>query len=315
MQRNDYDVTDSIRTTDPAAVGAEVIRLYCKLFPQASPRGLERAFADIGRMYDGGDFVYWPCDTEYHDIQHVLDVTLAMARLMVGYQGGRKGGEALVPELFIVGTLAALFHDIGYLRRRNDHRHRYGAEYTITHVDRGATFLRGYGPELGLEKREAQLAATLLHFTGYDRKPDSIRIGAGLPRLIGQLLGTADIIAQMSDRCYLEKCRDRLYPEFVLGNLGAPRGRSLPVFASPAELVAKTPGFYEGATRRLEGQLGRTYEYAARPFGGTNLYLDGMRRNVSYVAASPAPVLRRKPPYTLLPEVQPYPRDLFGLTH
>ncbi|HEX9434754.1 MAG TPA: HD domain-containing protein [Burkholderiales bacterium] len=313
MQRNDYDVSDSIRTTDPTAVGAEVIRLYCKLFPHASPRALERAFADIARMYDGGDFVYWPCDTEYHDVQHVLDVTLAMARLMDGYQGSRNGGEALVPELFLVGTLAALFHDIGYLRRRNDHRHRYGAEYTITHVDRGAIFLRRYGTELGLENAEAQLAATLLHFTGYDRKPDSIRIGAGLPRLIGQLLGTADIIAQMSDRCYLEKCRDRLYPEFVLGNLGAPRGRRLPVFASSADLVAKTPGFYEGATRRLEGQLGRTYEYAARHFGGANLYLDGMRRNVSYVAGSPAPVLRRQPPYTLLPEVQPYPRDLFGL--
>ena len=313
MQRNDYDVSDSIRTTDPTAVGAEVIRLYCKLFPHASPRALERAFADIARMYDGGDFVYWPCDTEYHDVQHVLDVTLAMARLMDGYQGSRNGGEALVPELFLVGTLAALFHDIGYLRRRNDHRHRYGAEYTITHVDRGAIFLRRYGTELGLEKAEAQLAATLLHFTGYDRKPDSIRIGAGLPRLIGQLLGTADIIAQMSDRCYLEKCRDRLSPEFVLGNLGAPRGRRLPVFASSADLVAKTPGFYEGATRRLEGQLGRTYEYAARHFGGANLYLDGMRRNVSYVTSSPAPVLRRQPPYTLLPEVQPYPRDLFRL--
>jgi len=315
MPRNDYDVSDSIRTTDPAAVGAEVIRLYCKLFPRASPRALERAFADIARMYDGGDLVYWPCDTEYHDIQHVLDVTLAMARLMDGYQGSRNGGEALVPELFIVGTLAALFHDIGYLRNRNDHRHRYGAEYTITHVSRGAMFLRRYGAELGLEKDEARLAATLLHFTGYDRKPDSIRIGAGLPRRIGQLLGTADIIAQMSDRCYLEKCRDRLYPEFVLSNLGAPRGRSLPVFASSAELVAKTPGFYEGATRRLEGQLGRTYEYAARHFGGPNLYLDGMRKNVSYVAAGPAPVLRRRPPYTLLPEVQPYPRDLFGLAH
>src|SRR5260221_7221645 len=121
------------------------------------------------------------------------------------------------------------------------------------------------------------------------------------------------MLAQLPHRFYPGKGRDRLYPEFVLGNLGAPRGGRLPVFASSADLVAKTPGFYEGATRRLEGQLGRTYEYAARHFGGANLYLDGMRRNVSYVAGSPAPVLRRQPPYTLLPEVQPYPRDLFGL--
>src|SRR5260221_8115346 len=138
-------------------------------------------------------------------------------------------------------------------------------------------------------------------------------MGAGRRRLMGHLLGPGDIIGKMSARCYLEKCRARLYPEFVLGNLGAPRGRRLPVFASSADLVAKTPGFYEGATRRLEGQLGRTYEYAARHFGGANLYLDGMRRNVSYVAGSPAPVLRRQPPDTLLPAVPPYPRHLFRL--
>jgi len=313
MARNDYDISDSIQTTDPAAVGEEVIRLYCKLFAHASPRALERAFADIARMYDGGDLLYWPCDTEYHDIQHVLDVTLAMARLMDGYQRSRNGSDALVPELFIVGALAALFHDIGYLRRRNDHRHRYGAEYTITHVDRGAMFLRRYGPELGLEKDQARLAATLLHFTGYDRKPDSIRIGAGLPRRLGQLLGTADIIAQMSDRCYLEKCRNRLFPEFVLGRLGAPRnGATLPRFRSGDELVAKTPGFYENAMRRLDVQLGECHQYAARHFGGENLYLNALRKNVQH-AGSDCPKLRRRPPYTLLPEVEPYPRDLVSI--
>ena len=39
-----------------------------------------------------------------------------------------------------------------------------------------------------------------------------------------------------------------------------------------------------------------------------------MRKNVSH-AAQPALVLRRRPPYTLLPHVQPYPRDLIGLGH
>ena len=32
MRRCDFDVTNSIRTTDPAAVGAEVIRLYKRLY-------------------------------------------------------------------------------------------------------------------------------------------------------------------------------------------------------------------------------------------------------------------------------------------
>ena len=314
MHRNDYDVTNSIRTTDPAAVGAEVIRLYRALFPHATPQPFERAFTEVARAYDGGDLAYWPCDTEYHDIQHVLDVTLAMARLMDGYQRSRADGvEHVRSEQFVAGALAALFHDFGYLRRRSDHRHRYGAEYTIGHVSRGAAFLRRYMRELGFDDGLGRLAGTLLHFTGYERQADAIRIGSGLPRHLGQMLGTADIIAQMSDRCYLEKCRDRLYPEFVLGRLGAPRhAQHLPVFASGSELVAKTPDFYEGAMRRLDAQLGRSHEFAARHFGGENPYLDGMRKNVSY-ACNPAAVLRRQPPCTLLPEVQPYPRDLFGL--
>ncbi|HUQ74250.1 MAG TPA: hypothetical protein VM183_05940 [Burkholderiales bacterium] len=316
MHRNDYDITGSIQTTSSAAVGREVARLYHKGNPHASSGPLERAFAEVELMYTGRYPDYGPCDTEYHDLQHVLDVTLAMARLMHGYEENRgPGEEALGPSLFVAGALAALFHDFGYLRRHNDRRHRYGAEYTITHVSRSAAFLRRYMRKLGFSDDLARLAATLQHFTGYERRAESIRIGHGLPRLVGQMLGTADIIAQMSDRCYLEKCRDRLYPEFVLGALGAPKkAPKLPVFASGDDLVAKTPGFYEGASRRLNGELGRSYEYAGRYFGGTNPYLDGMRRNVSH-AAQPAPILRRRPPSTLLPHVEPYPRDLVGLAH
>ena len=312
MQRNDYDVTGSIRTTDAGAVGAEVARLHARLFPKASVRGLERAFADAVRIYDGGDLDYWPCETEYHDIQHVLDVTLAMARLMDGYERGRgKGEEPISAELYDVGALAALFHDFGYLRSRSDRRHRYGAEYTITHVSRGAQFLRRYLPQLGIAERLARLAGTLLHFTGYERRAEAIRV-AGIARRLGELLGTADIIAQMADRCYLEKCRDRLYPEFVLGALGAPAGAPpLPRFASGDELVARTPAFYEGAMRRLESDLGGSYRYAARHFGGPNHYLESMRKNVSHASRRGA-ALRRRPPQTLLPEVRAYPPELLA---
>jgi hypothetical protein len=314
MQRNDRDVTGTIQTTDAAAVGAAVARLYADLFPRASAGPLERAFADAARLYQGGDAAYWPCDTEYHDIQHVLDVTLAMARLMHGYEKSReRGAEPLGPSLFVAGALGALFHDFGYLRRHNDHRHRYGAEYTVTHVSRGAAYLRDYVRELGYGERLAQLAGTMLHFTGYERRAESIRIGTGLPRRMGQLLGTADIIAQMSDRCYLEKCRNRLFPEFVLGRLGAPRhGAKLPLFSSGDELVARTPGFYENAMKRLDVQLGECHRFAAHHFGGENLYLNALRKNVSY-AGHPSPKLRRQPPYTLLPEVTPYPRELVGI--
>jgi hypothetical protein len=321
MRRSDYDVTDCIRTTDPAAVGGEVVRLYKGLYQCERAPELERAFADAATIYHGDHPDYHGCDTEYHDIQHVLDVTLAMARLMDGYERSRREGEApLEREIFIVGVLAGLFHDFGYLRRRHDHTHRYGAEYTLTHVSRGAAFLRQYLGTLGLGHL-ALLASTLVHYTGYERPAESIRISDALLRRVGHMLGTADIIAQMSDRCYLEKCRDRLFPEFVLGSLAGrkrPGQRSLPAFASGDELVQKTPGFYQGASRRLDYQLARAYDYAGHHFGGRNLYLEEMQKNVSYaklVAQSPTihEHLRRQPPTTLSPDIEPYPRDLMNL--
>jgi hypothetical protein len=322
MRRSDHDVADTVRTTDPAAVSVEVIRVAKHLFPNAPAPALERAFADAGHMYRGEHRDYLPCDTEYHDIQHVLDVTLAMARLMDGYQrGARNGSEPLTKELYLAGVLAALFHDFGYLRRRNDHKHRYGAEYTLVHVSRGASFLRAYARELGVDERLASAASTLVHFTGYERPVETIRMSDDRLRRLGLMLGTADIIAQMSDRCYLEKCRDRLYPEFVLGGLaggGRAGGRTLPTFASGEDLVTRTPVFYQGACKRLDGQLGRSYDYAARHFGGPNLYLDEMRKNAEYAqsvaqSANPGQRLRRQPPKTLAPDVEPYPKDLVGV--
>jgi hypothetical protein len=263
MRRNDFDVTDSIRTTDPAAVGSEVERIHRGLYPEAPFDDLARAFDDAAALYRGRDPDYHPCDTGYHDLQHVLDVTLAMARLMDGYQHGRTAPEEALPrEMFALGALAALFHDFGYLRRRNDRKHRYGAEYTLTHVSRSSAFLRRYVRALGMSEAAARIAAALVHYTGYERPPQTIRIDGALARRVGQMLGTADIIAQMSDRCYLEKCRDRLYPEFVLGALAGRRRagiRKLPLFSSADDLVHKTPSFYESACKRLDLDLARAY--------------------------------------------------------
>jgi len=320
MRRSDHDVTNSIRTTEPDAVGEEVIRLFKGLYGPAPERALERAFADVAALYSGRHPEYHPCDTGYHDLQHVLDVTLAMARLMEGYQRARGGAdEPIPPEVFIVGVLTALFHDFGYLRRRTDRRHRYGAEYTLTHVSRGAAFLRHYLKNLGMGEL-ARVASTIVHFTGYERPVETIRLSDTLLRRIGQMLGTADIIAQMSDRCYLEKCRDRLYPEFVLGGIAGRKlvgRRALPVFASGDELVHRTPGFYQGAVRRLDFQLARAYEYAAKHFGGPNFYLQEMQKNARYaqlVALEPGTErLRRQPPSTLLPGVESFPSNLTAL--
>jgi hypothetical protein len=323
MRRNDHDVTNKIRTTDPQQVSAEVMRLYRGLYNGTPSESIARAFADVGRLYVGEHPEYLPCDTEYHDVQHVLDVTLAMARLMDGYERSRKvtrsrvgDSPALPAACFALGVTIALFHDFGYLRKRGDRRHRYGAEYTLTHVTRGSRHLKSYLPRIGL-RRYASAGAILVHYTGYERRAESIPLNDTLLRRVGHMLGTADIIAQMADRCYLEKCRDRLYPEFVLGGLAhkkLPGGSTQILFSSGNDLVRKTPGFYMNAVKRLDLQLARAYEYAGRHFEGPNLYLEEMQKNVRYArAVGDAPnagMLRRTLPSTLKEGVEPYPKNL-----
>ncbi|MSQ54475.1 MAG: hypothetical protein EXR31_03815 [Betaproteobacteria bacterium] len=316
MRRSDHDVSDRVRTTDFATVRSEVARLYKALYQQTSATVIERAFDEMAGIYEGGHIAYHPCDTEYHDIQHVLDVTLAMARLMDGYERSRNGFEPLSRDLFTVGVIVALFHDFGYIRKKGDHRHRYGAEYTLTHVTRGSHYLRGYLHRVNLGQY-ANAAGQLVHYTGYERSAETIRVSDPILRRIGHILGTADIIAQMADRCYLEKCRDRLYPEFVLGGLAhrtLPNGKVQVIFESGSDLVKKTPGFYSSAVKRLDFQLARAYDFASRHFGGQNLYVEEMQKNVRYAKVMAdeghADTLRRAPPNTLQPGVEPYPKDL-----
>ena len=303
VRRNDYDVTNRIQTTDPEAVKREVARLFRLLYPGAAHTLMDRAFADLSKLYAGDFPGYRGCDTEYHDLQHVMDVTLAMSRLMDGYERSRSGTPPLGVKLFQIGVIVGLFHDMGYLRHTENEPAANGAVYTQNHVSRGAAFLRDYLPTIGLAEY-ADAGAELLHFTGFEKRVAEILIEDPLLRLIGSLLGSADIIAQMADRCYLEKCRDRLYPEFVSGGLAVrttDTGVEEVLFASGDDLVKKTPVFFSTAVTRLETELGGAYNYAATHFGGFNLYMHAATKNVHFakhIGSSSRYALRREPPIT-----------------
>lgn len=299
-RRNDFDVTNRIQTTDASAVRREIARLFRLLYPGAAHVAMDRAFDDVGKLYAGDYPGYCACDTGYHNLQHVMDVTLAMARLMDGYERSRSGTPAFGVRFFQLGVVTALFHDIGYLRQTTDTSAKNGAEYTLSHVSRGAAFLRRYVPEIGLGDC-AEAAAELIHFTGFEKRVAEILVQDPVLRMLGSLLGSADIIAQMSDRCYLEKCRDRLYTEFVAGGIAIKQsadGEQV-VFESGEDLVNKTPAFFESAVNRLEYDLGGAYNYAATHFGGFNLYMHAATKNVHFakeIGINGSHLLRRAPP-------------------
>jgi hypothetical protein len=148
------------------------------------------------------------------------------------------------------------------------------------------------------------VAMQVIHFTGYEVKFADIRLDDVRDRRVGHLLGTADMLAQMSDRCYLEKCRDRLYPEFVLGGVAMKRdgGGGLKVqYGSGLDVLRQTPEFFQYTLRtRLDGEFGSAYRYLEALYGGSNPYMAAIERNLAYLKqvldSGNWGLLRRTPP-------------------
>jgi hypothetical protein len=121
------------------------------------------------------------------------------------------------------------------------------------------------------------------------------------------LIGTADLIAQMADRCYLEKCRDRLYKEFVVGGVAidnAKPGEYMVRYKSGKDLLRKTPTFYQQVTRdRLNSKFNRVYRYIEVLYSGQNPYIDAIRHNITHLVrileSNDWSLLRREPAYFL----------------
>ncbi len=303
-RRNDYDVTNTVQVSSSASVRNAVHELFATAFPGASFDKLWLAFYDFERLFTGRFPGYLGCDTTYHDMQHTLDMTLALARLVVGYERSVEPNDRLGAERAQMAIITSLFHDAGYIRHEErDKEFSNGAEFTLQHVTRSAEFLRRYLPGVGLAKH-AVVSSMIVHFTGYEVEIDAIELEDPRDVICGHLLGTADLIAQMADRCYLEKCRDRLYKEFVLGGVAIENsspGDYIVRYESGRDLLKKTPIFYQEITRdRLQNKFNRAYRYVEVLYDGQNPYIDAIKKNISHLVkvlkSNDWRLLRRNPP-------------------
>jgi hypothetical protein len=303
-RRSDYDVTNTVRVSSPPDVRSAVRELFEGAFPRASFDPVWLAFHDFELFYRGFHPDYHGVDTAYHDIQHTLDVTLAVARLVVGYESSVEKGDRLGPERARFALVTALYHDFGYLRHReHDRDAANGAEFTTTHVSRGGAFLEDYLAKIGLTQF-VPVVFRVVQFTGYEMTLDAIELDDPRDSALGHLLGTGDLLAQLADRCYLEKCRDRLYPEFVLGDVATISGTAANYW-SGMDLLAKTLGFYQqSAQYRLEHGFNRAYRYVEALFArGENPYMEFINKNFAFLKTIKEgedwDKLRRRPPCAL----------------
>lgn len=276
------DVSNTVDVTDPQAVAAALRSILAARYPGFDFSQVDVLVGDFSRLYRGEFPGYKGCDVSYHNMQHVLDVTLAMARLIGGHDGTCLDEEQLGPELALTGIACALFHDSGYIARRGDNRYSDGGAYTRVHVSRSARFMSAYLPSVGLESI-LPVCKRIVHFTGYELNPASIKVKSNREYMLGSLLGTADLIAQIADVDYLNKCRDSLYLEFVSGGIagdGGFEGHTNIVYRTPQHLLELTPDFIQRVIDvRLEGYFKGVYRYAAESFNGVNLYMEAIDDN------------------------------------
>ena len=97
-RRNDFDVTNTVQVSSTQAVQAAVEALVRPTWPDAPHGELAQAFEHFEQVFAGKFPGYFGVDTVYHDRQHTLDITLALARMLVGYERQvepqlRFGGE------------------------------------------------------------------------------------------------------------------------------------------------------------------------------------------------------------------------------
>lgn len=278
-----YDVTNTVHLADPSAVEVAVLEVLKHRFVDVDSALISRAFQTFADLFAGLLPGYHGCDTWYHDAQHSLDATLAFARLLDGYEQSVPAEERLGTERATLGVIIALFHDAGYVRSERDVGHANGAEFTLCHVARSGAFISDFLAGTALAPF-AETARQIVHFTGYEIALDNIEVDDPRDRHLGFFLGTADLLAQMADACYLEKCWHHLYREFAIcGLAGEPRpGHPEPVYRSADDLMRKTPDFNRMVWKdRLDGYFEGCYRYLNAHFNGDNPYINAIDRHVA----------------------------------
>jgi hypothetical protein len=286
-------LADLVDMDSPDAVLDEVLFIMALIDPRMDPSQLSNAFSFMVSLYQGR----WPaeqaCNTHFHDLRHITDTTLAMARLI---HGAFISGHRMNQRQIFTGLVAAMAHDAGYIQDKMDGIGT-GAKFTTIHVRRSMDFIEKYGRRYGLNSEEIPACRLMIQCTDLDIQVDTIRFCSKTDELLGKILGCADLIGQMADRIYLEKLF-YLYREFKEGQV---RG-----YRDEMDLLAKTLAFFPLVADRIENQLDKLDQLAAVHFKSRwniplNLYDVAINRQKEYLEKilarpeqDPARFLRRK---------------------
>jgi hypothetical protein len=278
---------EQISLDDPRAVMMQVKDIILSMYNKFDFKEFDKVFGDIEKLFSGNYPGYRGCNTFYHDLSHTLDCLLVTAKLI---HGAGLNGIIFTPRDVNLGLIAALLHDTGYIQAVDDNTGT-GAKYTVSHIDRSIEFMKQYFIDNALPSEYLPICSNFLRCTGLDVKINEIKFQSREHEILGQILGTADLIGQMANENYLEKL-PFLYDEFKEGGV--------PGYNDKFDLLKKTPAFWEMVKQRLVNELGHVDRYLRdylRVLCGVNqdLYRQAIERNIERLQlflAAPRPIFQ-----------------------
>lgn len=281
-----------VNTKNTAAVQAEALSIYVAMFPEADHAFVPQVFQWVLDCFEGRYKDYQPIDARYHDLEHTMQGTLCLMRLLHGKHRA-QATPPLTRRMFELALLAILLHDTGYLKRRND-TEGTGAKYTLIHVNRSVDFARELLLEKGHPDEDIAAVQHMIRCTGVNVDLTTIPFHSELVRLTGFALGSADLLGQMAAADYVDKL-PVLYSEFEeSARFNAGKATAAGAFSSAEDLIRKTPLFWEKyVVPKIERDFLGQYHFLADPFpDGSNEYLNHVLANIERVKQiAPKPVV------------------------
>lgn len=278
MHANSIDsvqLSQLISNPSPEAIISEAGKIFCYHYPEKNFDEIYDSFIIIKKLFEGRFPGYKACNTKYHNFSHTMDILLATARLMDGYNIEND----LLPIQLASNLLnAALSHDTGYIQEEKDNKGT-GAKHTATHVKRSMQFIERHHKDFKIAPDQILSINNLILCTDLQFNLNSIEFSSNEEKLSGHILGSSDILSQMSDRLYLEKLL-LLFYEFKEAGIDG--------FNIEFDIINNTVGFYEFMKKRFSKTFLGVYKYAQSHFRkrfmiDRNLYIEAIEHNIEHL--------------------------------
>lgn len=270
------EISSLLSKNNPEDAWVTALSIARRINPGYDPSLARIVFDDVMRLFHGEYPGYCPIRTPYHNLPHTLAVFLCAVRLVHGL---RVQGTPVTDDEITLVMIATLMHDIGYAQQF-DEETGTGAQFTQSHVRRGVAFMRSYMAERQFPARFATVLEPIMLSTDPGVTFAQLEFPDERTRLLGKIVGTADLTGQMADRAYLEKLLF-LYLEFKEANFGN--------YQSIHDLLRQTESFYDKTRKKLDGDLDSLYTRLTYHFKDVlgvdnNYYLESIEKNIAYLA-------------------------------